>query len=239
MNAMPHQLAELLVQGVAQRSSNGSDDLTFHLGYVEAWDELTGSNNIRVNGAQMTNLKAVMSAAFSPIQVGDTVALLRFQTTYFILGPVRAPGASLGQRLASNRVAQLVTNFGSPSWTDLPGSYGPELTVYIGSSRRALVLHSMEYQISGVIDMANRGAQHQGVQITGASNIPAETAITNAYVRGTPGISGGSVVASTLVTAANGLNQGQNVFTCKYRSETLSGSPVFNWNNRVLTVIPF
>ncbi len=85
--------------------------------------------------------------------------------------------------------------------------------------------------------LTENGAGFQAVQVSGESSLAVETAVTDAYLKGIVGTAG-SAAATTFVTAANGLKQGMNTFTCKYKA-TVSGAQTVQVNNRVLTVIPF
>ncbi len=219
-------------------AQSGGPSVGYHTGVVSAWDEQTGSNTVLINGSAFTNLRVLSTGAVTPFQGGDVVVLLRYQTSYFILGKIRAPGAAAAERIASARVASLQTVPAGGSMADLAASPGPSVTIYVGSSRRVLVIHSCEVGIEGSSANALESAgAYQGVAVTGASVLAAETAITNAYLEGNL-TNSGSVTATTLVTSANGLNQGLNTFTCKYRAFQ-NGSLVPVVNNRVLTVIPF
>lgn len=229
-------IAALLVQGMQQQAT-GTTDLGWHTGIVLSWDEQTGVNSIQINGNVFNNLLVLSMGAVTPFQPGDVVGIIRVRTQYFVLGKTRAPGAGAGERIASSRVAQLTIVPPGGSMADLAGSFGPSVTLNIGSSRRALVIHSCEIIFSGSSTALDQSDGYQGVAITGATNRAAETAVTNAFLTGNL-TNGASVTATTLVTAADGLNQGQNTFTCKYRS-IVTASMVVQVNNRVLTVIPF
>lgn len=228
------EIASLLVAGM-QQSVSGNSDLGWHTGVIQSWDDTSGVNSVLINDNSFTNLRVLSTGAVQPFQVGDVVGIIRVGTQYFILGKVRAPGAGAGERIASSRVNALVTQAGTAGgWVDLT-SFGPSVTLYVGSSRRVLVLHSCEIAVS-------RAGGYQGVQVTGASSIAPETAITDAYLtyNNLDSVSiGQSVTATTLVTAGNGLQQGQNTFTCKYKVDVAAGGTGAQFNNRVLTVIPF
>ena len=223
----------LLAGGQSLAPAQGPGDLTFHMGVIQAWDELSGVNTVVVNGVGLSNLKTVQPGIGSLYSAGDVVALMRFQSTYFVFGRIGSAGAGNANQIRSNRVASLQT-VTSTSFGDIgggAGQFGPDLqNVYIGSSRRCLVLHSAEITISN-----NPGGGFQAVQVSGASNFAVETAVTDAYWVG-PGSTDGSFTATTLVTSADGLNQGFHRFTCKYKK---TGTGLVQVNNRVLTVIPF
>lgn len=230
-------LAALIAE--AGQGPSGSEDLSNYTGQILAWDEISGTNVVHVNGGDIPNMRVIQSGVGVAYQVGDVVNITRRGTQWFINGKVGAPGAGAGNQIRSQRVASLRTLPLGGAFADISGSFGPEVAnVTIGSSRRCLVVHSFEVSISGsTADWFARGSAYQAVQVSGASNLAVETAITDAYAK-IPFASEGSFTASTLVTAANGLNPGLNTFTCKYRAAADAGL-VVQVNNRVLTVIPF
>jgi hypothetical protein len=230
-------IAEFINAALAPPQGNGSD-LGFVTATVQSWDEISGTNTVVLaGGVVISNLKSIQPGIGVQYQPGDVVGLKRVGNSYLVEGRITTPGAGSGNQIRSARVATLV-NTGAQAFGDLPGSFGPQLTnVYIGSSRRCLVIHSAELTVS-------QSGGFQGIQVTGASSIAVETGITDVYTDWFGGAGLGivldqSVTASTLVTAANGLNQGFNTFTAKYKV-TLNGTGTgAQFNNRVLTVIPF
>lgn len=229
-------IAALLVQGFQQQAT-GNTDLGWRTGVIESWDELTGLNSVNIAGSTFDNLRVLSTGAVQPLQPGDVVGIIRTGSQYFILGKVDAPGAGAGERIASDRVAKQTDVPANGPMADLVGSPGPSVTMFVGSSRRVLVIHSCEIYVNGLVDISPTAYGHQGVQISGATNVPAESAVTNAFLGGLTGTSG-STSATTLVTSVDGLNSGQNTFTCKYRSDA-NGDASISVNNRVLTVVPF
>jgi hypothetical protein len=222
----PSVIADLI--GQALTTNSGPEDVAIHTGQIQSWDTQSGVNAVMVNGVILTNLKSIQGGLAVSYTAGDTVMLVRKQTQYFILGKVTAPGGSAGSAIQSQRVASLQT-VTSTSFGDLAGSFGPEVSVYIGSSRRCLVIHSVEITISN-----NPAGGWQAVQVSGASSIAVETGVTDAYWSG-PGSTDGTFSATCLVTEFNGLRTGLNTFTCKYKK---TGTGTVQVNNRVLTVIP-
>lgn len=237
---MSRDMAAMLVPRLEQAAQ--SSNIGWHTGVIQSWDELTGLNTVDVAGTVFNNVLVLSTGAPQAYTPGDVVIVLRLNTQYFVVGKVRQPGYGAGERIASDRVAEHVTNVGAAgvgsSYGHISGSYGPEVTVYIGSARRALVIHSCEINVWGIPEVDTRGRLDQAVAISGASDRPPASAVTNAYHRGIAETDG-SVSASTLVTADDGLQQGQNTFTCLYRIDEESLNGGLSVNNRVLTVIPF
>lgn len=64
------------------------EDLGFHTGQVMAWDPEAGTNTVRVLGVTIENVPTLTSAGITAIVPGATVGVLRYKTTYFILGRV-------------------------------------------------------------------------------------------------------------------------------------------------------
>lgn len=223
----PSVIADLI--GQALTTNTGPEDVAIHTGQIQSWDSQSGVNAVMVNGVILTNLKSIQGGVAVAYTAGDTVMLVRKQTQYFILGKVTAPGGSAGSAIQSQRVASLQT-VTATSFGDLAGSFGPEVSVYIGSSRRCLVIHSCEITISG----AAAAGGFQAIQVSGASSIAVETGVTDAYWVGPIGTDG-TFSATCLVTEVNGLRTGLNTFTCKYKK---TGTGTVQVNNRVLTVIP-
>lgn len=230
-------IAALITAGTTP--PKGSADIGYHTGQIVSWDESSGTNVVQVQGVNLSNLKTLQGGIGILYQAGDVVGVFRFQTTYFVLGKVAAPGAGAANQIRSNRVQSLNSVPLGGGFAALSASPGPVLNnVYIGSSRRCLVVHSVEVSVFGTTtDAFATGTGYQGVAVSGASTMAVETAVTDAFLA-TRWAGQASVTATTLVTAANGLNSGFHTFTCLYKASADTGLLV-DVNNRVLTVIPF
>lgn len=219
-------IAALMTAGMAQHAySQESSYLGFHQGVLTSFDEQSGLNTVVINGQPFANLRVLTTGAGITFTQGDTVAILRFQTTYFILGRVAAPGAgaSLGVRVASWGVHEGAATDAN-SFVDLD-PYGPELAgIYVSSARRALVWVSALVNATGSLAFA-------GVRVTGASDIePTEFQAL---------ASGGWVSASRALvfTAESGLNEGHNTFRLQYR--VAAGEAISEFRNAQIIVMPF
>lgn len=233
--ASAHDIAALMIAGLTPPSGNG--DIGFHQGVIQSWDELSGVNTLTVNGSTVSNVKTFQTGIGVPYFAGDVVGLFRFQSTYFILGKVTAPGGTQANQIKSATVDTYQTT-GSTSFSDL-ATVGPQVTVNIGSSRRCLVLHGARVSCSG-----NPVAQYiggsVGFQVTGASSIGAGFGAMVEQLSANATSGAGFTIhttKSTLLTSADGLNAGSNTFTCKYYSEV--ATPVTGFAVRTITVIPF
>lgn len=239
--ASASDIAALMVAGMAPPAGNG--DIGFHQGVIQSWDEITGVNTVIVNGTSLSNLKCLSIGAGIVLTPGDTVGLLRFQSTYFILGRVAAPGggAALGTRQAYVGVTETTS---STTYTNL-ATVGPTVSnVYISSARRALVLITSQI-------LAGNCYGYASVEVSGASNIAGSDANTPLSMGGFDLVDTSSLgrVASTgtattvqIYDASTGLNQGLNTFTVKYRKQTVSpwvssNDPQFA--RRRIVVIPY
>ncbi|WP_158303281.1 hypothetical protein, partial [Prauserella endophytica] len=117
--------------------------------------------------------------------------------------------------------------------TDLAG--GPEVSLYVGSTRRVLVMHSARLFVAN-------GSVTQGVEVAGASNIPVGSQVENADLLNQNPLSvWAAVSASTVLTADSGLQQGTNVFRCRYQADAHDNPnpSVLQVASRTITVIPF
>lgn len=70
-----------------------TSDVGFRQGTVLSWDGANGTNSVEVGGVTVQNIPVLNLGDFTILERGDVVALLRFQTTYFILGRVIPPSS--------------------------------------------------------------------------------------------------------------------------------------------------
>lgn len=234
-------IAQLIA--AASAAPSGGEDTALYTGRVESWDDATGVNSVYVNGTSIPNMRCLSIGAGIVLVPGDVVEVIRKQTQWFILGKVAAPGAgaALGVRQDYIGASGSTSN---ATYADLPGSFGPSVSTYISSARRALVL-------VGTQSSCINGWAHMGVEVSGASSIPAGSltnqaaAISGTFDTARPTSSSiigwGTPLSVHVYTAADGLNQGNNVFTAKYKRETPSGftSDLADFVRRRLVVIPF
>lgn len=214
-------------------------DVGFHTGEVLAWDDIAGTNTVRVLGAEVQDLQVVATGSVM-VGVGDLVAIWRYKSTYFVMGRIAPVNQALSPRVAVNSVTGFTT---SGSYSDLSSSSGPAVSnVYIGPSRRCLVW------ISAGASATDDGYAAAHVAVTGASSIapPSGTSAFSegAYIgsEGTTTSTGGSATRMFLFTAADGLNRGLNTFTMKYLGCNSSGTTPTNndcfFYHRVIVVLP-
>jgi hypothetical protein len=235
-------IAALMTAGFAQPT--GSEDAAFHTGQIVTWDELSGVNTVLVNGVVLSNLKVIQSGIGLSYGAGDVVVIMRKQTQYFIMGKVSSPGAGAANQIQSQTIATYQTT-GSTGYANL-ATFGPEVTINVGSSRRCLVLISAFIDASGTIS-TNGGfiGGTASVITSGASAIGHDQAYARSrfqalvpYAGPVYGAGAGlSASGARLFTASDGLNSGSNTFTVQYKSD--QSSPACGFQQRTLTVIPF
>jgi len=210
----------------------GQSDLGFHQGEVVAWDAVAGTNIIAVSGTVVTNV-SVLSTADSVLLVpGDQVGMLRFKSAWFILGRFVPAGTSRALAIAP-AVVPTVEFTNSAVWADLP-TVGPSVTANIGSSRRCLVFVSC-----GVFPPVDEGGSAH-FNVRGASTIdPSSNIYNGAFVSNNFGNTAAAAAATRVyvLTAANGLNAGVNIFKMIYATSTAGFSVYFQ--DRTLVVMPF
>jgi len=202
-------------------------------GVIESWDDLTGLNSVRIESQLFNNLRVLSNGLVSPFRPGDVVGVEVIGTQYFVLGKIRAPGASLAEQIRSAEVLNFEVLAPAGAFVDLP-TVGPTLTdVYIGSSRRCLVT------VSGYIQVSQASGRI-GVQVSGVSKIdPISQHTAVNYVQGSSDISGIATSRTFLLQSTDGLNQGLNTFKCLYSVVVNGGGTGAAFGDRTLTVQPF
>ena len=73
----------------------GQSELGFHTGTVVSWDEDAATNSVRILGTVVSNLPVLTAAGIVGLSAGDTVGILRFKSTYFILGRIVSQDSGL------------------------------------------------------------------------------------------------------------------------------------------------
>lgn len=74
--------------------SKGKSDIGFHQGRVISWNQSTSENVISMAGAVLTNVPVLNGTEPLTLKEGDIVGMLRFKTSYFVLGRIVIPGQS-------------------------------------------------------------------------------------------------------------------------------------------------
>lgn len=113
-------------------------------------------------------------------------------------------------------------------WSDLPDSYGPEVTANIGSSGSALVTLTAEIIVYG------DSAGFMSFLVTGASDLEPAELRGLSLVNYTHGFIGRMRTSGSVVVT--GLNLGSNVFTTKYYSA--GGTCLFQYRTIIVQPLP-
>ncbi|HEX6446652.1 MAG TPA: hypothetical protein VF053_16275 [Streptosporangiales bacterium] len=213
---------------VLAAAANKKADVGFRSGTLLAWDPSTGNNTVRIANVEMTDLPVLTAGGIS-MAVGDIVGLFRYHNTYMIMGAIRSAGSGSLQTRAATAAGLVQTS--STSYVDLGG---PTLSnVYIGRSRQCLVLIS-----AAMAEPGNEEAQC-GFTVTDASSIAPNPDYDVAVgTRGAPSGSWAQASATSvaLLTANDGLNEGFNDFSMRYKS--VNGAQV-SFSSRRIVVFPF
>lgn len=206
----------------------GGGELGFRQGTVVSWDPDTGENTIRVGGSDLADLP-VLSASAITLAPGDVVGILRYRSSWMILGSVTT--SSLRIRAAhSDSATHTIT--ADSLFHDLTADPGPSVTVTIGNSRQCVVLMAMAIN-------AKNSEVGCGVAVSGASSIaPLNTASAGGGAFGpTDTTIVGSCSSFQVITADDGLEAGSNTFTLQYIAQNGTGGSHLFWDRRI-TVIP-
>lgn len=127
--------------GIIAAASAGDPDLAFRQGVVVSWDASTGTNSVNVNGTLLQNLPALNLGEFVLLTEGDVVGLLRFKSTYFVLGRIIPPAqpdrsrftVDYDSKSAGTTAWSLTTaNASKVSLTFTPPSWAGEASLFVG-----------------------------------------------------------------------------------------------------------
>lgn len=235
--------------------SFASDDLTplfggqpgpgvgFRQGIIRAWNPLTAENTVEVGGALMTNLTVFNTSEIRVLAPGDTVGIVAVGTggakTYGILGRMLIPGTADAAKIIDTlRGGSITSAFaaGSGSFVgeqatpaNLPGSFGPQMTVDIGPSGRLLVIGSAKIDSSNGV-LAAMYAQINATPVT-FNHLMATTAL----IQDAPN---DLTIGSASVREYSGLATGPATITAKYMAEFAAPGVETSFTARALVAIP-
>lgn len=201
-------------QAPASGPRDPQSESAFHQGTVLAWNVLSGTNVVRIRGRECTNVMSMLGPEVGLIRPGDLVICIRMNNTFAVVGRIDLAGAE--QRAFGVYFAETVTL----NDTAAPGTWetrnGPSVSVYIGSTRRCMVSLSAEMLVENNVERI-------GVRVTGASTI--NQVEWKALTIGSPELEFQG--SRTLVfTAADGLNEGQNVFQTMHKTSAAAPLPL-------------
>jgi len=222
---------------MVQRDPSGSRDIGLRQGVITAWDDLTGQNTVNVEGEEFTNLDCVQSGIGISYAAGDSVVVMKKQSTYFILGKVASSNG-----MAGSAIQEVVYGYSDTvgstggGWIDVPTA-PVSVTAYIGSSRKCIVIWRADVSV-------NNSLGEVSWDVTGASSITvASRAGMSMIMDATSSGSPSTAVKATLagfytVRPSIGLKQGLNTFTMKYRVALHGSGTVSVFGSPQMTVIP-
>lgn len=99
MSSRTDELTQFLsvTTSLASAGRNGSSDseISFHQGKILSWSGSGGTNMIEVAGTPLNNLPVLVSAGMIALREGDVVGVLRYKTSYFVLGRIVALNTQL------------------------------------------------------------------------------------------------------------------------------------------------
>lgn len=115
-------------------------ELGFHQGRVLDWDAAAGTNRVEVGGNVMVNLAGIVSSDNLVLHSGDLIGILRFRSTYFILGRISARPAFSGfvipvpmtSSFESNRVSGTAGSVQQQLRLDASQLFGSDKQIYEG-----------------------------------------------------------------------------------------------------------
>jgi hypothetical protein len=223
-------LAGLILPTSATSSSGTArqPELGFHQGVVVSWNSSTNENELLVAGSTMVDVPALSTADSVLLRPGDVVGLLRFRTTYFMLGRIALPGVSdaVGLQIAEVGTPESTS---SATPTDL-ATVGPQVTdVYVGSSRRVIVF------ATALTSTGSNNSAAFSVEVSGATSI--DQVATALLTTNTASVIQASIGTFDVANASHyGINEGFHNFKMEY-SVIGGGSATFA--ARRLIVMPF
>jgi hypothetical protein len=117
----------------------------YRQGTVIAWDNDTGANLIHVAGSDLPNLPIITQADVYNIRIGDTVAVIKFNDSYAVLGKIK----SIGQGTLWMPVP-LYPQFNPIGAAGTTGYWAVDVGILASWEGRIYVTHQAFIQIDGV-----------------------------------------------------------------------------------------
>lgn len=225
---------------------NGDDrggTLGYRQGVIVEWNPATAENKVRVGGTVMTNLAVFNTSEIAVLAPGDTVSIAvvgsRGAKTYGILGRMLIPGtadaAKIIDTLRGGAIASAFVE--GDGWftgertaaSDLPGSFGPQLTVTVGASGRLLVIGSATIDASNGV-LAQMFAQIGSMPVAWAHQVAVSALIQENW--------NDLTIGSAAVREFRNLPPGPVTLTAKYRAEFAAAGAITRFSARAIVAIP-
>ncbi|MFD6770987.1 hypothetical protein ACFWC6_32735 [Micromonospora chalcea] len=237
MSYAPDDLAPLFEAGPPAGA------MGFRQGVIVEWNPLTAENKVDVGGTLMTNLTVLNTSEIATLAPGDTVGVAVVGSggakTFGILGRMLIPGTSDASKIIDTLRGGSITSaftLAAGSFTgeqatfaDLPGSFGPQLTVNVGRSGRLLVIGSAKVESSNGVLAA------MVAQIGNAAPTYDNAVALTALIQADPN---DLSIGSAQVREFTGLTPGPVTVTAKYIAEFAAPGVVTSFADRALVAIP-
>jgi hypothetical protein len=194
-------------------------------GIVVAWNALAGTNKVRVRGKVFDNLLSGLGAEGGLVRPNDTVLCARLGNTYAVTNRCDLPGQE--QRSLGVTYSQTITLTDATASGVFQRRNGPQVSVYIGSSRRAMVTLSAEILVENNVERV-------GVQVVGVSSIAAVDWKCLAFSSEVGEL---QATRTLIFEAADGLNEGLNTFQTMHKTANHLDPPLVG--EVQITVQPF
>jgi hypothetical protein len=217
----------------------------FRQGTIVSWDPTTAENQVLVGSSLMTNLPILNTSEASILAAGDVVGILTAGRTWGILGRFTIPDTPEAvSSLSSLRTASADVATAESRSVNTMGdlaTLGPEVTISIGPSGRALVtLTALVDAAAAAFVIGPQAGGAMGFAVSGANTLAASTA--NSLFKFVTWQTGGADTAKVSVSDVSsrqvlltGLNPGSTIFTCKY--QTLVSGQNCTFQVRNITVV--
>ncbi|MFI6160399.1 hypothetical protein ACIA59_10665 [Micromonospora haikouensis] len=208
-------------------------------GVVVAWNPQTAENLIRVGTSLLTNVPILNTNEAVLLAEGSVVALLTWQSSWFILGRITIPGtpeAASALSMVRTFVDQVtsIEPLSSATFTDL-ATAGPTVDLTIGPSGRCLVMVSCLFDYNGADTQAGG---YMSFEISGATSRAANefTSVKSTFTASDASADTVSWIRGDRMTAASlqtGLTPGAHTITAKYKTVNSC-----QFGDRLLVAIP-
>jgi len=218
----------------------------YRQGVIVTWNPNTAENTVLVGDSLLQNMPILNTSEAAILAQGDIVAILTSGATWGILGRFTIPGSpeavsSLSSLRTQSDDVPASDSSTSATLTDL-ATFGPQVTINIGPSGKALVILSAELVFEApALSGISTGGAYMAYELTGANTSPAaELRGMHCNVRYNSSQSGGFDTAIGITTGCSrvmmrtGLTPGMTTFTTKYRRD---GTGTCTFTNRNLTVM--
>lgn len=210
-------------------------------GVVVSWDPQTAENVIMVGGSLLQNVPILNTNEAVLLAEGSVVALLTWQSSWFILGRVTIPGTPEAASALSmiRTYVDLLTSYQrttSTTFTDL-ATVGPEVTFTVGPSGRVLVMVTCMFDYNG---FDSQGGGYMSYSVSGATTRSASESYCLKSVfhaqdaSTTDGVNWIAGARATATSLQAGLNPGEHTITAKYKVIT----DECGFADRLLVAIP-